>query len=92
MPGIDVEGCGRVTVELPREKSRVRCPSRTRTITPGFQITEEGNALSGKRLDLHLARITSGNDRPVSMFFGMEHINSGLNYLKLHFMLNSLTL
>lgn len=57
-----------------------------------FKITEEGNALSGKRLDLQLARITSGNDRSVSMFFGMEHITSGLNYLKLHFMLNSLTL
>ena len=56
-PGIDVKGCERVTVGLPREKSRVRFPPRTRTNTPGFKITEEGNALSGKRLDLHLVRI-----------------------------------
>ena len=65
-PGIDVEGCGRVTVGLPRQKLRFRFPPRTRTNTPGFKISEEGNALSGKRLDLHLARITSRNDRPVS--------------------------
>ena len=56
-PRIDVKGCERVTVGLPREKSLVRFPPRNRTNTPGFKITEEGNASSGKQLDLHLARI-----------------------------------
>ena len=66
VPEIEVEGRGRTTDGLPREKSRFRFPPQTRTNTPGFKITEEGNVLSGKRLDLHLARITSRNDRPVS--------------------------
>ena len=65
-PGIDVKGCERVKFGLPREMSRVRFPPRNLTNTAGFKITEEGNALSGKRLDVHLARITSRNDRPVS--------------------------
>lgn len=56
-PGIDVKGCERVKFGLPREKSRVRFPPRNLTNTAGFKITEEGNALSGKRLHLHLARI-----------------------------------
>ena len=63
---IEVEGRGRTTDGLPREKSQVRFPPRTRTNTPGFKITEGGNALSGKRLDLHLVRITSRNNRIVS--------------------------
>ena len=65
---IEVEARGRTTDGLPREKSRFRFPPRTRTNTPGFKITEEGNASSGKQLDLHLARIkvemTGPSQRP----------------------------